>query len=99
MGSARGSGARSRTTFLAIAIGEGDRGVAWTGGRGWESGPPAADRERQGSAHLKRSRRRRESLCSARPAFSLMACLPDRERIKGSAFSKFGEGAPGRRRV
>src|SRR5208337_1372191 len=55
MGSAGGSGARSRTTFLAVAIGDGDRGVAWNGGRGWESGPPAADRERQGSAHLRRS--------------------------------------------
>ena len=32
-----GSGARSRTTFLAIAIGDGDRGVAWNGGRGRES--------------------------------------------------------------
>ena len=50
MVSAGGSGARSRTTFLAIAIGDGERGVAWNGGRGRESGPPAADRERQSSA-------------------------------------------------
>ena len=45
-----GIGREIAHNILAIAIGDGDRGVAWNGGRGRESGPPAADRERQGSA-------------------------------------------------
>src|SRR5208282_2258330 len=55
MGSAGGSGARSRTTFLTVAIGDAGRGWPGNGAKEGMSGPPAADRERQGSAHLRRS--------------------------------------------
>ena len=37
------------------------------------------------------------TLRSVRPALSLAPCLPDVDRIRRSAFSRSGEGAPGRR--
>ncbi len=89
MDSAGGSGARSRTTFLAIAIGDGDRGVTWNGGRGRESGPPAAARERQGSA-LSRPRSR---LPRALHRSAQIAVIPKR-RHDGSSKFVFGPMEP-----
>jgi hypothetical protein len=42
------------------------QGFAWTGGRGWESGPPAADREQQGSARSGHPQSRQDDIAKRR---------------------------------